>query len=166
LLYTTKYLPAAQNSCGRVTYGIPSIQDDNQEIGRIHETRVIPLDGRPHLDQGVRQWFGDSRGHWEGDTLVVDVTNFNSRTRFEGSTQNMHLVERWRRVSDDQIDYRFTVSDPATWTKPWSAAIAWNKSGPVFEYACHEDNIDMYEILSVARSADKKAAAAAQKAAK
>jgi hypothetical protein len=128
-----------------------------------HETRVIPLDGRPHLDQRVRQWFGDSRGHWEGDTLVVDVTNFNNRTRFEGSTENMHLVERWKRVADDRIDYRFTVSDPATWTKPWSAAIAWNKSGPVYEYACHEDNIDMYAILSVARAADRKAGEAAKK---
>src|SRR4029077_2016914 len=84
----------------------------------IHETRVIPLDGRPHLDGSVRQWLGDSRGHWEGNTLVVETTNFNERRGFEGATENMRLVERWTRVADDRIDYRFTVSDQATGTKP------------------------------------------------
>ena len=129
----------------------------------IHDTRIIPMDGHPHLDQSVRQWFGDPRGHWEGDTLVVETTNFNDRTRFEGSTQNLHLVERWRRVADDQIDYRFTVSDPETWTKPWSAAIAWHKSGPMYEYACTEDNIDMYGILAGPPASDPRAAEARQK---
>ena len=132
----------------------------------IHDTRVIPLNGGPHLEQGVRQWYGDPRGHWEGDTLVVETTNFNDRTRFENSTQNMRLVERWTRIADDRIDYRFTVSDPATWTKPWSASIPWNKSGPIFEYACHEDNIDLYAFLSVARFNDRKAAEAAKKGTK
>ena len=122
----------------------------------IHDTRVIPLDKRPHLDPSVRQWFGDPRGHWEGDTLVVETTNFNDQTSFQASTQNLHLVERWTRVSDDRIDYRFTVSDPATWTKPWSAVIPWNKTGPLYEYACHEDNIDMYGILTGARAHDHK----------
>jgi hypothetical protein len=122
----------------------------------IHDTRIIPLDKRPHLDPSVRQWFGDPRGHWEGDTLVVETTNFNDQTSFQASTQNLHLVERWTRVSDDRIDYRFTVSDPATWTKPWSAVIPWNKTGPLYEYACHEDNIDMYGILTGARAHDQK----------
>jgi hypothetical protein len=122
----------------------------------IHDTRIVPLDGRPHLDQSVRQWFGDPRGHWEGDTLVVETTNFNDQTSFQASTQNLHLVERWTRTADDRIDYSFTVSDPATWTKPWSAAIFWTKIGPLYEYACHEDNIDMYGILTGARANDQK----------
>jgi hypothetical protein len=122
----------------------------------IHDTRVIPLDKRPHLDPSVRQWFGDPRGHWEGDTLVVETTNFNDQTSFQASTQNLRLVERWTRVADDRIDYRFTVSDPATWTKPWSAVIPWSTTGPLYEYACHEDNIDMYGILTGARAHDQK----------
>jgi hypothetical protein len=123
----------------------------------IHETRIIPMDGRSHLDPTVRQWLGDSRGHWEGDTLVVETTNFNERASFEGASKDMHLVERWTRVADDRIDYRFTVNDPATWTKPWSAAIAWTRSGPLYEYACHEDNYGMYGILSGARADEQKA---------
>jgi hypothetical protein len=129
----------------------------------IHETRVIPLDRRPHLDASVRQWFGDARGHWEGDTLVVETTNFNDQTGFLGSTKNLHLVERWTRVADDRIDYTFTVSDPETWTKPWSASIPWHTAGPVYEYACHEDNIDMYGILTGARANDQKSAGAPPK---
>ena len=124
----------------------------------IHDTRIIPLDGRPHLNQSVRQWFGDPRGHWEGDTLVVETTNFNDQTSFQASTQNLHLVERWTRVAEDRIDYTFTVSDPATWTRPWSAAIPWAKTGALYEYACHEDNIDMYGILTGARANDREAA--------
>lgn len=125
---------------------------------QMHETRVIPMDGRAHLDRGVRQWLGDSRGHWEGETLVVETTNFNDRTSFEGSTRNMRLVERWTRLTDDRIDYRFTATDPETWTKPWSAAIAWTKGGTLYEYACHEDNFGLYGILAGARADDKKAA--------
>ena len=132
----------------------------------VHETRIVPLDGRPHLDPSVRQWLGDSRGHWEGDTLVVETTNFNDQTKFQGSTSGLRLVERWTRVADGRIDYRFTVSDPATWTKPWSAAIAWNKSGTLYEYACHEDNIDLYGILTGSRAAEQKAAEAAKKGTK
>ena len=131
----------------------------------IHDTRIIPLDGRPHLDPSVRQWFGNPRGHWEGDTLVVETTNFNDQTSFQASTQNLHLVERWTRVSDDRIDYRFTVSDPATWTKPWSAVIPWSTTGPLYEYACHEDNIDMYGILTGARAHDQKTTESGKKGA-
>jgi len=114
----------------------------------------------------VRQWFGDPRGHWEGDTLVVETTNFNDETAFQGSTKNLLLVERWRRAAADRIDYTFTVSDPETWTKPWSASIPWHSAGQLFEYACHEDNIDMYGILTGARADDKKAAEAAKKGTK
>ncbi len=122
----------------------------------IHETRVIPLDGHPHLDGSVRQWLGDARGHWEGDTLVVETTNFNNRTRFEGSSQDLHLVEHWTRRAHDRIDYRFTVTDPSTWTRPWSAAFSWYKGGTPYEYACHEDNIGLYGILAGARADEKR----------
>jgi hypothetical protein len=105
----------------------------------------------------VRQWLGDSRGHWEGNTLVVETTNFSNRASFEGATRNMVLVERWTRVADDRIDYRFTVSDPETWSKPWSATIAWNKTGMLYEYACHEDNYGMYGILSGSRAQENAA---------
>ena len=153
---------------------LPSGYDNNFEIVQtpgfvaivqemIHETRIIPMDARPHLDSGVRQWLGDSRGHWEGDTLVVETTNFNERTSFEGASMNMHLVERWTRVADDQIDYRFTVSDPETWVKPWSATIPWTKGGTLYEYACHEDNLGLYGILAGARADERKAAEAARR---
>ena len=129
----------------------------------IHETRVIPIGKQPHLDGSVRQWFGDARGHWEGDTLVVETTNFNDETAFQGATRNLKLVEKLTRAADDKIDYTFTVSDPETWTKPWSASIPWHTAGPVYEYACHEDNIDMYGILTGARAEEKKAGAARAK---
>ena len=129
---------------------------------QIHETRVIPLDNQPHLDPSVSQWLGDSRGHWEGDTLVVETTNFSDRTSFHGATKNMKLVERWRRASDGSIDYRFTVTDPQTWTKPWSAAITWYKTGMLYEYACHEDNYGLYDILAGARAKEKAAQPAAK----
>jgi len=125
---------------------------------QIHETRIIPVDGRAHLTGGVDQWLGDSRGHWEGDTLVVETTNFSDQATFQGATKHMRLVERWTRVADDRIDYRFTVSDPETWTKPWSAAINWHKTGPLYEYACHEDNYGLYGILAGARAKEQKTA--------
>jgi hypothetical protein len=129
---------------------------------QIHETRIIPLAGsnnaKPHLNPSVRQWLGDSRGHFEGETLVVETTNFNEHTSFEGATKNMHLIERWTRRTDNTIDYRFTVDDPETWTRPWSAAIVWYKGGSLFEYACHEDNVGAYGILAGARADEKKMA--------
>jgi hypothetical protein len=148
---------------------VPTGYDNNYQIvqspgfvsilqEQMHETRVIPLDGRPHLDQSVRQWLGDSRGHWEGETLVVETTNFSDQALFEGSTKNMRLVERWTRAADDRIDYRFTVEDPATWTRPWSAAIPWVKTGLLYEYACHEDNYGLYDILAGARAAERETA--------
>ena len=125
---------------------------------QMHETRIIPLDGRPHLTSAVRQWLGDSRGRWEGKTRVVETTNFGDDISFEGSTRGMKLTERWTRVADDHIAYTFTVEDPATWTRPWSAAVTWNKTSVLYEYACHEDNIGMYGILSGARADEKRAA--------
>ena len=133
----------------------------------IHSVRTIPLDGSPHLPAGIRQLGGDSRGHWEGDTLVVDTTNFTNETNFRGppatarqdifSSPEMHVVERFTRVNDDTIVYRFTVDDPGTWTKPWSGETLIRKtSGPIFEYACHEGNYGLVDILAGARAAEKK----------
>jgi hypothetical protein len=125
----------------------------------VHETRSIPTDGRPHLPASVRPWKGDSIGHWEGDTLVVDTTNFSDRTNFRGSGENLHLVERFHRVDAATLLYEFTVDDPASFTRPWSAAIASTKTeGPIYEFACHEGNYGMLGILSGARADEKKAA--------
>jgi len=122
--------------------------------------RVIPTDGQPHLPRNIQQWAGDSRGRWEGDTLVVDTTNFTDRTAFQGSSSALHVVERFTRVSADRILYQFTVDDPATWTRPWSAEIPMiATTGPLFEYACHEGNYGLLGILKGARFADEKKAA-------
>jgi hypothetical protein len=124
----------------------------------IHDARLIPLDGRPHVVSGIREMMGDSRGHWAGDTLVVDTTNFNGELAFRGSDANLHLTERFTRVSPDAIQYEFTVDDPTAFTKPWTARIPLNKThGPVYEYACHEGNYAMTDILAGARAAEKSA---------
>ena len=129
----------------------------------IHETRVIPLDGRPHLAANIRKWMGDSVGHWEGDTLVVDTTNFTDKTRFRGSSENLHVIERFRRVDANTIDYKFTVDDPTSFTKPWTAELPFSAStGPVYEYACHEGNYALADILAGARAEEKKTAEAAK----
>jgi hypothetical protein len=128
----------------------------------MHETRIIPLDERTHIDAGVQQWMGDSRGHWEGNTLVVDVTNFRDSDvtgfgvpyRFS-ETSHLHLVERFTRVDNDTIDYEVTVDDPTTFTRPWTASIPMVKSdGPIFEYACHEANYSIVDILRASRAQD------------
>ena len=124
-----------------------------------HDFRVIPLDGRPHLPSTVKQWIGDSRGHWEGDTLVVETTNFNGKNSLRGSTEHMRLIERFTRVDADTIRYRFTVEDQSTWTRPWSAELLMRKTtGPLFEHACHEGNYGLYNTLAGARLEDKKKA--------
>ena len=125
----------------------------------IHDARIIPLDGRPQLDAEIRQWMGDSRGRWEGDTLVVETANFTgkvyerrvSNTVF-GASREMHLVERFRRVDEDTLDYRLTVTDPRTFAAPWTAAIPMTTlDGPIIEYACHEGNYSMENMLRGAR---------------
>jgi hypothetical protein len=130
----------------------------------IHDVRIIPLDGRPHVPQNVRQWMGDSRGHWEGETLVVETTNYNDKNPFRGASQNMKLTERFTRLDADTIDYRFTVDDETTWTKPWTAILPLKKSiGPIFEHACHEGNYGVRNTLAGARAEEKRAAEAAAK---
>jgi len=122
----------------------------------IHDARVIPLDGRPHPGPKIRSWLGDSRGHWEGDTLVVDTTNFSPKSNFRGSRENLHLVERFTRVSPDRLEYAFTVSDDTTWSRPWSAMIPLMRSkAPMYEYACHEGNLGLAGILSGARAEER-----------
>ena len=121
----------------------------------IHDARIIPMDGRPHMPGSVRRWLGDSRGRWEGDTLVVDTTNFTDKTNFRGSRDNLHVVERFTRVDENTIRYEFTVADPTTWTSPWSAELPLAKDkGPIYEYACHEANYGMANNLRGARVAD------------
>jgi hypothetical protein len=125
---------------------------------RIHDARVIPLDGRPHLSPAIRQYNGDSRGRWDGDTLVVETTNFpaygsNMGGYFRNSDENLKLTERFTRVSDDTLRYEFTVDDPTVWTRPWTAAIYWKKAnGEIFEYACHEGNYSVRGMLSALRA--------------
>jgi hypothetical protein len=127
-------------------------------IEMIHDVRIIPIDGGPHLPSSIRQWMGDSRGHWDGNTLVVDTTNFTDQSRFRGADENLHLTERFRRVNPNTLLYEFTVDDPTAFTKPWTAQIPMTKTkGPVFEYACHEGNYAMVDILAGARAAEKKA---------
>jgi hypothetical protein len=124
-----------------------------------HSVRVIPIDGRPHPPAAVRQLKGDSIGHWEGNTLVVDTANFTARNPFQGSGDKLHVVERFTRVDADTILYRFTVEDPETWDQPWTAETAWSKvDGPIFEYACHEANYALRNELHGARVAEEEAA--------
>lgn len=129
----------------------------------IHDTRIIPVDGRTHIDSSIRQWLGDSRGHWEGDTLVVETTNLTDKVferRFSntvyGTGRYMHLVERFTRLDAETIDYRFTVTDPTTFRRPWTAATPMAAlDGPIFEYACHEGNYAMVNMLSGARAKEE-----------
>ena len=127
------------------------------QVEMIHDTRIIPLDGSAHLPDDVRQWMGDSRGHWEGNTLVVETTNFLRETSFTGSSANLHLLERFRRVDADTLLYEFTVTDPLTFVGPWTAQIPMKKSdGALFEYACHEGNYSLFNILSGARYQERR----------
>jgi hypothetical protein len=128
-------------------------------VEMIHDARIIPLDGRPHLGPEIHLWLGDSRGHWEGNTLVVDTTNFTGKTAFRGSGENLHLIERFTRTDAETIRYEFTVDDPATFTKPWKAEIPMRKTlGPIYEYACNEGNYSLADILKGARVEEKRAA--------
>lgn len=124
----------------------------------MHEARIVPLDGRPHLPSGMRQVLGDSRGRWDGDTLVVTTTNFTDKTSIRGSSEHARLVERFTRVGPDLMRYEFTVEDETRFTQPWTAMIPMQKiEGPIFEYACHEGNYGLVGILAGAR-ADEAAA--------
>ena len=128
----------------------------------IHDARIIPLDGRPAPPAGARGWMGQSRGRWEGDTLVVETTNYNGRNPFRGSGPALRVTERFTRVADDTIVYRFTVEDPETWDVAWTAEMPMKQTiGPIFEHACHEGNYGLTNILAGAREDDRRAAEAA-----
>jgi hypothetical protein len=131
----------------------------------IHEARIIPLDGRPHLPPSIRQWSGDSRGRWEGKTLVVDTTNFSPKSYFLGSAENLHLVERFTRIAPDTLNYEITLDDPTTWARPWTAVIRLKQTQEaIYEFACHEGNYDtMLGMLGAGNADDKAAAATASK---
>ena len=133
-------------------------------IEMIHDVRIIPIDGRPHVPSGVRQWLGDSRGHWEGNTLVVDTTNFNGKTTFgfiyNGLTdENYHLTERFTRTDPDTILYRFTIDDPTVYARPFTGELTLSRTeDPIYEYACQEGNYALANMLAGARASEQPAA--------
>jgi hypothetical protein len=146
------------------TYHI--VQAENQ-VAILYERnviRVIPTDGSPHVPASVRLRYGDPRGRWEGETLVVETTNFDQEGAPRGASENVTITERFTRVGADTIRYQFTMDDPATWERPWSGELPITRTeGPTFEYACHEGNRGLTNILSAARALDKKMAAEAAK---
>jgi len=149
---------------------IPTVYNNNFQIFQsgntvvvfsemIHDYRVIPTDGSKHLPSDIRLWMGDSRGHWEGNTLVVDTTNFNGKTHFRGADENLHVTERYTRVKPDQILYQFHIEDPTAFERPWGGEFTFNKAkGLIYEYACHEGNYGLSGLLSAARAEEQKAA--------
>jgi hypothetical protein len=130
----------------------------------IHETRVIPLDRRPRIGQGIREYLGDARGHWEGNTLVVETTNFTNRTHWgynnRFNSEKLKLTERFTPISPDALLWQVTFDDPDVWTRPFTFAmpLTRDRSQPVFEYACHEGNLGLVHILSGARADEQRAA--------
>jgi hypothetical protein len=148
-------LPSAYNNNIRIVQGAGYVAILNEMI---HDVRIVTLDGRPHLPPSVRLWLGDSRGRWEGNTLVVDTTNFSDKTSFRGADENMHLVERFTRSAEGTLMYQFTVDNETAFTRSWSAEIPMTKSeSPMFEYACHEGNYSLLNVLAGARAEEKTA---------
>ena len=159
-----------------ITYGIPRVgslgagynsyyqifqtPDHVVMLGEmIHDARVIPITDMPHVHDAVRQWHGDSRGYWEGDTLVVETTNYSPKSGYRGAAENLHLVERLTLAGPQTLHYEITVSDATTWTRPWTAMVPMSRSqDPLFEYACHEGNIGMAGILAGSRVQEAQAA--------
>jgi hypothetical protein len=150
-------MPGGYNPNLQIFQGQNEVVIRNEMMGG---ARIVHTDGRPHLNAAIRQWYGDSIGHWEGDTLVADTTNFNDQPPLgRGATRNLHVVERFTRVSEGAIKYEFTVSDPSTWEQSWSGEYTITKiKGPIYEYGCQEGNYGMPNILSGARAAERAAA--------
>jgi hypothetical protein len=123
----------------------------------VHETRVIPLSGNPHAGKSIRMYMGDPRGRWEGETLVVETTNFTDRTPFQGSSENLRLTERFTRIARDKMKWSLTVDDPTTWVRPWTFTmpLTTDPTQPIYEYGCHEGNSALTNILSAGRAEDK-----------
>jgi hypothetical protein len=146
-------IPGPYNNNYQIVQNRESIAID---VEMIHDVRIIPLDGRPHISSSIRRWMGDSVGHWEGDALVVDTTNFTDKTHFRGSDGNLHVVERFTLTNADTIQYRFTIDDPTAFTQPWTGEIMMSRTpGPLYEYACHEGNYSLPSMLAGARSEEK-----------
>jgi hypothetical protein len=157
-------LPEAYNSNLQIQQGPGYVAILQEEI---HDARIIPLDGRPHVGPKIRQFMGDSRGRWEGDSLVVDTTNFTDRTDFEGSSENLHVIERFKLLDPDTILYEFTVEDPHTWARSWTAQLPITRiPGPIYEFACHEGNYGLANTLKGAREQERAAEEAATKSKK
>ena len=149
--------PTAYNNNYRITQGPGFVAIQIEMLGG---ARVIPTDGRPHVGKPIRQWMGDSVARWDGDTLVVETAQFTDKVLYRGAAENLHLVERFTRVGPGEIDYRVTITDPTTFTKPWTLAIPYVHTGEnLFEYACHEGNYGMEGILSGAREEERAAGA-------
>ena len=124
----------------------------------IHETRIIALDGRPALTSSIKQWLGDSKGRWEGNSLVIETGNFSGQVEFRGSGEGLHVLEKFTRVDAQTLHYEFTVTDPDTWTRPWTVSFPMRRGeGPVYEYACHEGNHGLRNILTTARNLERQA---------
>jgi hypothetical protein len=157
LIWTTAgppILPSAYNNNIRIVQAPGYVMILNEMI---HDVRIVPLDGRPHLPKSVHLWMGDSRGHWEGNTLVVDTTNFSDKTNFRGGDENMHLIEKFSRSGDDRLMYQFTVDNETAFTRSWTAQVPMTKSSdPMFEYACHEGNYSLTNVLAGARAEELK----------
>jgi hypothetical protein len=154
-------LPAGYNNDIQVVQAPGYVSILNEQI---HDVRLIPLDGSPHVNGSIRQWMGDSRGRWEGDTLVIDTTNFNGKVAFQDSGDGLHLIERFSRTDANTLVYEFTVDDPASFTKAWTVQLPMTRTrGPIYEYACHEGNYGMFGILNSARATEKAARDAATK---
>ena len=121
-----------------------------------HDVRIVPLDGRPHLPENLRLWHGDSRGHWDDDTLVVRTKNFSPKSNFRRANTDLEIEERFRRNSEDQLEYTLEVKDDTTWVSDWTVSYPMVRSdGPIYEFACHEGNYGLLNILSVARNLEK-----------
>jgi hypothetical protein len=151
-------MPAGYNSNYQIVQGPGYVMILTEMI---HDVRIIPLDNRPQLPNTVRQWVGSSRGHWEGDTLVVETANFNGKNPFQNASEDLRVTERFTRVDAGTIDYRFTIEDEKTWARPWTASLPLTAStGPIFEHACHEGNYGVRNTLAGARAEEQRAAAA------
>jgi len=146
-------LPQAYNN------NIQIVQTPNEVMiltEMVHDARIIPLDGRPHLPKNITQWHGDARGHWEGKTLVIETKNFSAKSSFRRSSSNLQLEERYTRIANDILQYEFTVTDDTTWERPWSVSFPMIKgSEPLYEFACHEGNYGLSNILRAARNLEK-----------
>ena len=161
LTYGIPRLSGTSNAAGAGPLGYYQIVQTRSHVvlflEAVHEARIVNMDGRPHPPASVQLWQGDSRGHWEGQTLVVDTTNFSPRNDFMGSSKNLHLVERFTRVSPSQIDYQLTMEDPTTWTRPWTVVVRLKQNDEkLYEYACHEGNQEIVrDMLAGARAREQ-----------